>query len=69
MDTPAGGSITFTLVGPGDCTTLATGTGTNPETGVTVNGDGDYFSSGFTPDSPGAFHLAGRTTQATIRTP
>jgi hypothetical protein len=56
MDTPANGSITFTLVGPGDCTTTATGTGTNPETGVTVTGDGDYFSSGFTPDLPGDYH-------------
>lgn len=53
----ADGSITFTLYGPGDCTTVATGSsGTNPETGVTVSGDGDYFSSGFTPDSPGDFH-------------
>jgi hypothetical protein len=57
MDTPANGTITFTLVGPGDCETEATGTsGTNPETGVAVSGDGDYFSSGFTPDLPGDYH-------------
>lgn len=52
----ADGSITFTLYGPGDCTTVASGTGDNPETGVAVTGDGSYFSSGFTPDSPGDFH-------------
>jgi hypothetical protein len=56
MDTPANGSITFTLIGPDDCATTATGTGDNPETGVTVTGDGDYFSSGFTPDQPGDYH-------------
>ena len=56
MDTPANGSITFTLLGPDDCSTLASGTGTNPETGVTVSDDGDYFSSGFTPDTPGLYH-------------
>jgi hypothetical protein len=53
----ADGTITFTLYGPGDCTTVATGTsGTNPETGVAVEGDDSYFSSGFTPDAPGDFH-------------
>ena len=57
----ADGTITFTLRGPltspiGDsCDDLATGTGTNPETGVVVTGDDDYMSSGFTPDSPGDF--------------
>ena len=51
----ANGTITFTLVGPGDCSTTASGTGTNPETGVAVSGDGDYFSSGFTPDAPGDY--------------
>lgn len=52
----AGGTITFTLVGPGDCTTVATGTGTNPGTPVTVDdGDGTYMSAGFTPGSPGAY--------------
>ena len=52
----ADGSISFTLYGPGDCVTVATGTGSNPETGVAVSGNGNYFSSGFTPDSPGDFH-------------
>jgi hypothetical protein len=59
MDTPADGTITFELRGPDgltlDCTTVATGTGDNPED-VTVNGDGEYFSSGFIPDQPGDYH-------------
>jgi hypothetical protein len=59
---PAGGTITFTLYGPDgsstDCNTVATGTGSNPETGVAVSGDDDYQSSGFTPDQPGDFHWA-----------
>jgi hypothetical protein len=60
MDTPANGSITFALVhlvedtGEGACGADATGTG-SLETGVTVIGDGDYFSSGFTPDTPGDY--------------
>lgn len=68
--TEANGTITFTLVGPDgsatDCTTvageLAGTTGDNPET-VDVkdsngdpSGDGDYFTSGFTPDEPGDYH-------------
>jgi hypothetical protein len=52
----ANGTIDFTLIGPGDCTTVATGSGSNPETGVSVSGDGDYMSSGFTPDAPGDYH-------------
>ncbi|MFY0562200.1 hypothetical protein ACN28E_00025 [Archangium lansingense] len=51
---PAGGTITFTLV-KADCTTLATGTGTNPQT-VPVNGNGTYGPVSFTPDSPGTYH-------------
>jgi hypothetical protein len=55
----ANGTITFTLVGPDgettDCSTTATGTGDNPED-VTVSGDDDYFTSGFTPDAPGDYH-------------
>src|SRR5262249_22480701 len=50
---PAGGTITFTLV-KNDCTTLATGTGTNPQS-VTVNGNGTYSVS-FTPDAVGTYH-------------
>jgi hypothetical protein len=55
MTTPAKGKITFTLYGPGDCTTVAAGTGTNPQD-VDVSGDGDYFSAGFTTNLPGDFH-------------
>jgi len=52
---PAQGTITFTLVGPGSCTRLATGTGTNPQS-VNVNGDGTYGPVSFTPDAPGVYH-------------
>jgi hypothetical protein len=55
----ADGSITFTLLGPGDCSTVAVKksgtTGSNPEI-VTAAGDGDYQTSGFTTASPGVFH-------------
>jgi hypothetical protein len=55
----ADGQITFELKGPdgdtADCSTTATGTGDNPQT-VDVLGDDDYFSAGFTPDSPGVYH-------------
>ena len=57
----AAGSIEFTLLGPGasDCSTIAaqkSGTlGSNPET-VTVTGNGDYQTNGFTTASPGVFH-------------
>jgi hypothetical protein len=61
----ADGSLSFTLLGPGDCTTVAAGTGSNPETGVTVAGDGDYFTSGFTTDLPGDFHWAASYTGST----
>ena len=66
----ADGTITFTLKGPDtvdkdgkvtNCSTANAGkldgtTGTNPQTGGTVSGNGDNFSSGFTPSSPGQFH-------------
>jgi hypothetical protein len=61
MPDAANGSITFTLVGPDpdasttECTELATGAGTNPQV-VAVTGDGDYITSGFTPDAPGDYH-------------
>ena len=58
MDTPANGTITFTLVllnEDGTCGATATGSGNNPETGVLVTGDDDYQSSGFTPDAPGDY--------------
>ena len=51
---PAGGTIQFTLL-KADCTTLATGTGTNPQS-VTVSGDGTYGPVSFTPDATGTYH-------------
>jgi hypothetical protein len=51
---PAQGTITFTLY-KADCTTLATGTGTNPQS-VNVNGNGTYGPVSFTPDAPGTYH-------------
>ena len=50
----AGGTITFTLL-KNDCTTLATGTGTNPQS-VAVSGNGTYGPVSFTPDAIGTFH-------------
>jgi hypothetical protein len=52
---PAGGTITFTLV-KSDCTSLATGTGLNPQTVGPVIGDGSYGPVSFTPDAPGTYH-------------
>jgi len=52
---PAGGTITFTLV-KNDCTTLATGTGLNPQTVGPVIGDGSYGPVSFIPDAPGIYH-------------
>ena len=56
MVTPANGTITFTLFGPGDCTTVATNPNsptTNPQD-VTVIGDGVYTAS-FTPAAIGEY--------------
>jgi hypothetical protein len=50
----AGGTITFTLY-KADCVTLATGTGTNPQT-VNVSGNSSYGPVSFTPDAPGTYH-------------
>jgi hypothetical protein len=50
----AKGTITFTLY-KADCTTLATGTGSNPQT-VNVSGDATYGPVSFTPNSPGTYH-------------
>jgi hypothetical protein len=50
----AKGQITFTLY-KSDCTTPATGTGTNGQT-VNVTGDGTYGPVSFTPDAPGTYH-------------
>jgi len=59
----AGGTITFTLV-KDDCTTLATGTGTNPQS-VPVSGDGTYGPVSFTPDAVGTYHWKAAYTPAT----
>ena len=50
----AGGTITFTLY-KADCSTLASGTGTNPQT-VNVSGNGSYGPVSFTPDAVGTYH-------------
>ena len=50
----ADGTITFTLF-KDDCTTQATGTGTNPQT-VSVSGTGTYGPVSFTPGEPGDYH-------------
>jgi hypothetical protein len=50
----AGGTIRFTLL-KNDCSTLATGTGTNPQT-VPVSGNGTYGPVSFTPNTIGTFH-------------
>jgi hypothetical protein len=60
---PAGGSLTFTLL-KADCTTPATGTGTNPQT-VPVNGNGSYGPVSFTPDAIGTYHWKVLYTPAT----
>jgi hypothetical protein len=59
---PAGGTITFTLL-KNDCTTLATGTGTNPQS-VPVSGDGTYGPVSFTPDAVGTYHWTATYTPA-----
>jgi len=59
---PAGGTITFTLL-KDDCTTLATGTGTNPQS-VPVSGDGTYGPVSFTPDAAGTYHWKATYTPA-----
>jgi hypothetical protein len=59
---PAGGTITFTLL-KYDCTTLATGTGTNPQT-VDVSGNGTYGPVSFTPDAVGTYHWKATYTPA-----
>lgn len=51
----AGGTITFALY-KDDCTTLATGTGANPQDVTTISGDDTYGPVGFTPDEPGTYH-------------
>jgi hypothetical protein len=50
---PAGGTISFALY-KADCTTLATGTGTNPQS-VPVSGDGTYGPVSFTPNATGTY--------------
>jgi hypothetical protein len=60
---PAGGTISFALY-KADCTTLATGTGTNPQS-VTVSGNGTYGPVSFTPDAAGTYHWKATYTPAT----
>ena len=50
---PAGGSITFTLLGPDNCTTVAF-----TSSAVPVSGDGQYGPVSFTPTQPGTYHWA-----------
>jgi hypothetical protein len=53
MDTPANGTITFTLWSvDGDSCVAAITASAEDET---VTGDGDYMTSGFTPDAPGDY--------------
>jgi hypothetical protein len=59
----AGGTITFTLL-KADCTTLATGTGSNPQT-VPVSGNGTYGPVSFTPNAIGTYHWKATYTPAT----
>ncbi|HEX6869805.1 MAG TPA: hypothetical protein VF163_01795, partial [Micromonosporaceae bacterium] len=47
----AGGTITFKLYGPNDCTTVAF-----TSSAVAVSGDGTYNSPSFTPTAPGTYH-------------
>jgi len=47
---PAGGTITFTVYGPNNCTTVAFG-----PTTVSVTGDGAYGSGNFTPTAVGTY--------------
>ncbi len=50
---PAGGTITFTLYGPDDCTTVAF-----TSSAVAVSGDGTYGPVSFTPTLIGTYHWA-----------
>jgi hypothetical protein len=50
---PADGTITFTLFGPNDCTTVAF-----TSSPVTVSGDGTYGPVSFTPTAAGTYHWA-----------
>ncbi len=52
---PAGGTITFSLYGPDQCTTLAAGF---PAAGlsVSVSGDGTYGPVSYTPTAPGQYN-------------
>jgi hypothetical protein len=47
----AGGNITFTLLGPNDCSTVAFTSST-----FAVSGDGTYGTATFTPTAPGVYH-------------
>lgn len=58
----AGGTISFALYN-NDCSTLATGTGTNPQS-LPVSGDGTYGPVRFTPDTIGTYHWQAMYTPA-----
>ena len=61
----AGGTITFTLL-KDDCTTLATGSGTNPQS-VPVNGNGTYGPvSGASPQTVATTNTTVCTTAANV---
>jgi hypothetical protein len=60
----AGGKITFTLL-KNDCSTLATGTGTNPQDYTPISGNGTYGPVSFTPDAPGTYHWKAQYVPAT----
>jgi len=48
---PAGGSLTFSLYGPDNCSTLV-----HTSAAVLVSGDGTYSPAAFTPTLPGVYH-------------
>jgi hypothetical protein len=50
---PAGGTITFTLYGPNNCSAVAF-----TSAAVPVSGDGTYGPVSFTPTAPGTYHWA-----------
>jgi len=50
------GAIKFKLLGPDDCATTATGTGSNPSADVSVTGNTTYGPVSFTPNHAGTFH-------------
>jgi hypothetical protein len=61
----AGGHITFTLLGPNDCTTVTSnGSGTNPQD-VNVSGNATYGPVSYTPGAVGTYHWKAQYVPAT----